>query len=283
MGASVIALCRAYLKTAAASSTAWLAIGAAVLYTAMATSSTAITLRTAGIDLRLIEAGLYTFSDAYLLTFGMLFCYMIVVIVAFQPTALERLLLHRMDRRQDVWVARGLAVLGLAAVFLCGVAMVWFVLALPIHSPSVDWGRSYRQVLAAVDASPSGLAPVYYLAADPQVFSTFTPLEAAGLKAGHHLLVFWAVGALCVVVGQASRRAAITFTALFGYLFSYLIANASGLHWFAYLTPQFALLGDEMTRQRPLATLIVTAGLWASILAGLLVTGARQIRRVVLG
>jgi len=281
---SPITLSGVYLKLAWLNPVTWMALAGALLYTLLATTDSIVALQSRGVSLQLIEIGLYVFNDSYLLTYGLLLTFTIMASSLFDAPDTERLFAYRMPGRRDIWAARMLALLGLSGTFLVAVGAVFLVAALPHHTASFAWSDSYRQVLSLTSASPEGLDPVFYLAADKYLFASTTPMRLLGIQGALFLLVFWAVGVLCTVVGQAVQRRSIALAALLLYLFVYLGANQIGYPALSVATPQGALLVGAHTPQSDShVSFAVSFALWLCLLGASTAIGHFQTRRAGLG
>jgi len=284
MDQSPITLSGVYLKLAWLNPVTWLALAGALLYTLLATTDSLVALHSRGVSLQPIEVGLYVFNDAYLLTYGLLLTFTIMASSLFDAPDTERLFAYRMPGRGEIWAARMFALLGLSAIFLVAVGVVFLFAAWPYHATSITWSDSYRQVLSMTSASPEGLDPVLYLAADKHLFVSTTPLRLLGIQGAMFLLVFWVVGTLCTVVGQAVQRRAVALAALLLYLFVYLGAGQTGYPGMSVATPQGALLvGAHTPQSESPVSFSASFALWLFLLVASAVAGYFQTRRAGLG
>ena len=280
----ILGLSRALIACAWRNSVTRFAFGAALLSTATTCWATETALDIHQLRLNGLETGLYTFDDAQYITFGLLFCFAIMVSTMLTSSENEVFLLVRMRNRGEVWMARVVALCALCAAFLGAVWTTWAAwLALTaVDRPmSAGWSAAYDHMLAAAQRNPDGLAPIYYLAVNEHLRSTSTPLVLALLQSSLFVLVFMAVGTLGAVLAQAVRRPVFALFSSVSYIFLYLVFEAVGLPALTVVTAQSSLLLSTHTPQaQPYLPYMVSFAAWSAALVVLVAIGATQVRSV---
>jgi hypothetical protein len=277
-------LSRVYLRLAWLNPVTWLALSGALLYTLLATMGSLAALRSAGLSLQLIEIAFYVFNDAYFVTYGLLFTFTIIASGLFDSPEFERLAAHRMPSRRGIWLARLIALLGMAVVFLASVGVVFLAAALPHHWASADWSDAYRSAVTAAQHSPDTLDPVRRLAADGYLLAHATPLGVLGFEVAIFLVVFYALGVASAAAGQVARRRATVVIVLLLYLLVYIGAAQLGYPSLGLLTPQSALLvGAHTPESQPHISFPVSLALWTGVAIAVSMAGLFLSRKTELG
>lgn len=233
------------------------------------------------LPLSLFETGLFVFHDANLLTYGLLFCFSLAAVTLFPARDNERLALHRVTGRHDVWAGRALALLHLTLVFLAAVTLTFLIVIVPGHTADTGWSAGYDHAIAIAQARPEGLEPVFYLAADPFLRRTFSPVGLCALQVALAVVVFWATGVLSTVVAQAARTKAAALLGMLTYLGAYRVAVFSALPAATLLTPQYHLLlsshvPTDPSRVGPYVPIGVSLIVWCALLVVLWAVGSAQ-------
>ncbi|MDO8963838.1 MAG: hypothetical protein Q7W30_05015 [Coriobacteriia bacterium] len=279
-----LALAGVHLRVAAFSPFTWGAVASGALYTVLAAVASDADLRMKGLRLSMLEAGFYMANDAYYVTFGLLFCFLLAASAMFRDGDLETLLVVRSGDRRTLWAGRSLALAGLTCAYLASMAVVWLAVIVPGHPVTAGWSPAYERAAALVLADPGGIDPVLRAAADPHLLANYSPLELAALCGALYALVFVTVGILAAVLAQTVRRRAPAILLTFGYGFAYVVLAAIGLKPWTVLTPQgHLLLAAHTPGVAAHVSYPVSFAAWGATLALALWWGRNRTLRAVLG
>ncbi len=279
-----VALAAAHLRIAALSPFTWGAVASGALYTVLASTAASADLRMEGLRLSLLETGFYVVNDAYYVTFGLLFCFLLAVSGMFRDRPLETLLLSRAGDRHTAWTGRALALGGLTCAYLACMGVVWLAVAAPGHPIAAGWSPAYKDAAARMRADPGVLDPVLRAAADPYLLTAYSPPALAALCGGLYVLVFTTVAVMVTVLAQTVRRRATTVLITFGYGFAYVVLGAVGLVPWTVLTPQgHLLLSAHTPGVAAQVSYPASFGVWGALLALALWWGRNQTLHADLG